>query len=70
MAKDHAALMTFLRTVLDQRVNRHDKKSASETERSQEQEHLKEAQSMNRDGERYGRHGNGAKRDKAILDLS
>src|SRR5258708_12133717 len=66
---DHAAFMAFLRAVLDQSVNGNDKKSTRKTERPQEQAHLKKTQPVNRDGERKYRHGNGAKGDKAILDL-
>src|SRR5258708_28029227 len=68
--RDDAAFMVLFRSVLNQGVDRDDEESAHKTKRAKKKQHLKKTQPLNRDGECEHRHANGAKRDKAIFDLS
>ena len=67
---DDDAFFVFLRTVLDRGADRHNEKSAEESQRGQEQEHGPEGQVGNRQAESEDCHAHRAERNQSVFNFS
>src|SRR6059058_4388476 len=67
---DNASFVAFLRTVLDEDVDWNDEESPGKTKSGQENQNLREAQSMEGNCQSKRGHPHGAKRNEAVFDFS